>query len=197
MELLDLKKGEVLDLHKENPGLKVARVAFGWVANDGNGNDFDVDGSAFLLNGSGKVYNGAKSIVYYKAKDKLNSVYHSLGDDRTGSKTSNVDCEAINVNFERLDPICERIDFIATIYVNKDTGEGVGLTFRNIKNAYIRVVNDETGKEICRFNLTDDYGSSNSVVAGSFIKKGSNWSFAAIGSGQCDADLNTYFARYQ
>lgn len=198
MVSLNLNKNESLDLHKAVANLKKVNVALGWKANDGNGGDFDVDATAFLLDSNGKVYNGIKCVVFYNANaENINPAVKHSGDDKSGSKVANVDCETIEVDFSRMDPMCERIDFIMTIYVNEDTGEGKNLTFRNITNAFVRIYDKETGKEICRFDLSSDYGTSNSVMVGSLLKNGSNWSFRAIGSGEANADLNTYFHRYQ
>lgn len=197
MDSLNLSKGDSLNLSKTNPSLKNITVALGWVSNNGNGEEFDLDASCFLLKENGKLVNGEKSVVFYGQKEiAAPAIIHS-GDDRSGSSLSDKDCESIKVDFSRLDPICERIDFVVTIFVDPKTKAGSDLTFGNVKNAYVRIIDDSTGKEICRYNLSNDYNYAKAVLIGSINKKQNEWYFNAVGAGESSADLNTYFNRYQ
>ena len=53
---INLKKGQKVNLTKDNPGLKKLIVGLGWDVNkyDG-GKDFDLDAEVFMLGADGKV----------------------------------------------------------------------------------------------------------------------------------------------
>lgn len=52
---LSLSKGGNLSLSKEAPGMTKVLVGLGWDARSTDGQDFDLDASAFLLKADGKV----------------------------------------------------------------------------------------------------------------------------------------------
>ena len=52
-----------------------------------------------------------------------------------------------------------------------------------IKNAFIRIIDDRTGVEMCRYNLTDNYSGMTSMIFGELYRHNGEWKFNAIGSG--------------
>ena len=65
-----------------------------------------------------------------------------------------------------------------------------------IKNAFIRIVDNETGEELCRYNLTDNYDNMLAMVAGEVYKKNGEWKFNAIGNGTTDSGLSSLSQRF-
>ena len=56
---ISLQKGGNISLSKEAPGMKKMIVGLGWDVRSTDGDGFDLDASAFLLNSTGKVQNDA------------------------------------------------------------------------------------------------------------------------------------------
>jgi stress response protein SCP2 len=52
---ISLQKGGNINLSKEAPGMKKMIVGLGWDVRSTDGDGFDLDASAFLLNNTGKV----------------------------------------------------------------------------------------------------------------------------------------------
>ena len=52
---ISLQKGGNVSLSKQVPGLKRVRFGLGWDLRKTDGNAFDLDASAFVLNADGKV----------------------------------------------------------------------------------------------------------------------------------------------
>ncbi len=50
-----------------------------------------------------------------------------------------------------------------------------------IRNAFIRLVDVDTGTEICRFNLSENYNGMTGLVVGEIYKRNGDWKFNAIG----------------
>ena len=80
---ITLAKGGNLSLSKEDPNLTKAILGLGWDVRSTDGQDFDLDASAFLLNASGKVRADSDFIFYNQMKSTDGSVEHT-GDNRTG-----------------------------------------------------------------------------------------------------------------
>ena len=55
--------------------------------------------------------------------------------------------------------------------------------FGQVSNSYCRIVNDETGEEIVRYDLGEDYSIETSMVVGELYRNNGEWKFNAIGSG--------------
>ncbi|MBR7025528.1 MAG: TerD family protein [Selenomonadaceae bacterium] len=174
---ISLQKGQKVDLTKGNPGLKKLLIGLGWDVNkyDG-GHDFDLDAAAFLLGSNGKVNSDEDFVFYNNLKHKSGAVEH-MGDNLTGEGEG--DDEEIKVDLEKVPSNVDKIDFTVTIY----DAEARRQTFGQVSNAYIRVVDDMTGKEIIRYDLGEDFSVETAVVVGEIYRNKGEWKFNAIGAG--------------
>ena len=82
--MINLFKGQKVDLTKLNPGLSRILVGLGWDVNkyDG-GSAFDLDAAAFLLGTNGKVTSDGDFVFYGNLKHSSGAVQH-MGDNLTG-----------------------------------------------------------------------------------------------------------------
>ena len=55
--------------------------------------------------------------------------------------------------------------------------------FGQVNNASIRIYNEETGEELLRYDLGEDFSIETAAVFGELYKNGSEWKFNAIGCG--------------
>ncbi len=174
---VNLKKGQKVSLTKENPGLKRVVVGLGWDVNAfDTGGDFDLDAAAFLLTDSGKVKDSGDFVFYGNLKHTSGSVQH-MGDNLTGAGDG--DDEQIKVDLSMVPEDISKIAFSATIY----EAEARRQNFGQVNNAFIRIYNEETGEEILRYGLGEDFSIETAVVFGELYKNGNEWKFNAIGSG--------------
>ena len=174
---VNLKKGQKVSLTKENPGLKRVVVGLGWDVNAfDTGGDFDLDAAAFLLTDSGKVKDSGDFVFYGNLKHTSGSVQH-MGDNLTGAGDG--DDEQIKVELSMVPEDISKIAFSATIY----EAEARRQNFGQVNNAFIRIYNEETGEEILRYDLGEDFSIETAVVFGELYKNGNEWKFNAIGSG--------------
>ena len=174
---ISLQKGQKVDLTKGNPSLSKILVGLGWDTNKYDGGfDFDLDAAAFLLNANGKVNEDKDFIFYNNLKHKSGSVEH-MGDNLTGEGEG--DDVEIKIDLAKVPANIEKIDFTVTIY----DAEIRKQTFGQVSNAYIRVVDDVTGKELIRYDLGEDFSVETAVVVGEIYRRGTEWKFNAIGAG--------------
>lgn len=184
---LNLRKNDVLDLTKKNPGLEEVLLGAGWDVSH-NGQDFDLDIAAFLLNGAGKVQNVPADVVFFNNM-KAPGI-ELLGDNRTGAGEG--DDEIIHIKLKELPSYVEKIVFIVTIFEAQNKRQ----TFGMVDNSYVRLLDAKNdNRELCIFNLKENGSTSTAVIFSEMIKQGGEWQFKALGEGKI-ADLNGILSLY-
>lgn len=174
---VSLQKGQKVNLTKGNPGLKKVVVGLGWDVNQfDTGGEFDLDAAAFLLADTGKITKSEDFVFYGNLKHPSGSVEH-MGDNRTGAGEG--DDEQIRIDLSRVPENLTKIAFTATIYEPEQRRQNFG----QVNNAFIRIYNEETGEELLRYDLGEDFSIETAVVFGELYKNNGEWKFNAIGSG--------------
>lgn len=172
-----LAKGEDVNLSERDPGLHRVVIGIGWDAPEQQeGFPVDLDASAFILNRDGRVRRDTDFVFYNNLETEQGSVKH-LGDNTSGDGDG--DDEKIHVDLEGLAFDVERIAFSVTIHNAEERQQ----TFGIVKNAFIRVVNEDTGNELARYDLTEDASGENAILFGELVRDMSGWRFKALGTG--------------
>ena len=184
---LNLKKNDILNLAKKNPGLKKVILGAGWDVASG-GQDFDLDIAAFLLNANGKVQNIPDDVIFFN--NMQGQGIYLEGDNRTGAGEG--DDERIRIDLESIPAHVQKIVFVVTIH----EAQAKRQTFGMVENSYVRLLDEENNeREICRFNLKENGSTVTSVIFFFFYKQNGEWQFKAIGEGKI-ADLNGILGIY-
>lgn len=190
--MLNLKKNDVLNLSKTSPGLKNIRVGAGWdVVKKGFFSfqaDYDLDLMAILLDENGRAQ-GQSSLIYF-GNLKGQAIYLH-GDNLTGEGEG--DDEKISVALDKIPSDISKIVFAVTIYEAKKRGQ----SFEKVKNAFVRIVDeDQRGKEICRFNLTENGGRNTAIIFAELLKINGEWNFKAVGE-FLDASVGSLYQMFK
>jgi tellurium resistance protein TerD len=174
---VSLSKGGNVSLTKEAGGtLNAVTVGLGWDARTTTGADFDLDASALMLNTSGKVPTDGHFIFFNNLTSPDGSVQHT-GDNLTGEGEG--DDEAIKVGVAATPADIDKIVFTVSIYDAEQRGQSFG----QVRNAYIRVINDANGQELARYDLTEDASTETAMNFGELYRNGAEWKFRAVGQG--------------
>lgn len=173
---ISLQKGGNVSLSKEAPGLTKMLIGLGWDVRATDGADFDLDGSAFLLNASGKVRSDADFIFYNQPKSDNGAVAHQ-GDNRTGAGEG--DDEVIEVNLSAVPADVDKIAITVTIH----DADARKQNFGQVSSAFIRCVNADSNVEIARFDLSEDASVETAMIFGEIYRHNGEWKFKAIGQG--------------
>jgi tellurium resistance protein TerD len=171
-----LTKGGNVSLSKEAPGLTRTLVGLGWDVRATSGDDHDLDASVFILGANGKVRSDADFIFYNNLVGVGGAVEHT-GDNRTGEGEG--DDEAVKVDLSRIPPEVDRISFTVTIH----DAEARRQNFGQVSNAYIRVVDESNGREVLRFDLSEEASTETAMIFGEIYRHGAEWKFRAVGQG--------------
>jgi len=173
---INLQKGGNVNLSKEAPGLTAVAVGLGWDIRATDGAAYDLDASAFLLTESGKVRADNDFIFYGNKKSSDGSVEH-MGDNVTGDGDG--DDEVVEVKLSSVPAAVQKIAISVTIH----EAEARKQTFGQVSKAFIRVVNKADGKELARYDLSEDGSTEAALVFGELYRAGSEWKFKAVGQG--------------
>ena len=173
---ISLTKGGNVNLSKEAPNLTNIAVGLGWNPRATDGQAFDLDAIAFLVNESGKVRADTDFIFFNNLKSSDGSVEHT-GDNRTGEGDG--DDEVIKVDLSKVPADVSKVVFCAVIY----DGQARNQNFGQVANAYIRIVNTQGGAEVARYDLSEDSSTETAMIFGELYKNNGEWKFRAVGRG--------------
>ena len=174
--MVSLSKGQKVSLSKERPGVKTFLVGLCWDVNAFDGAEFDLDASAFMLGANGLCPTDKEFVFYGNPKHPSGAV-ESMGDNRTGDGDG--DDEQIMIDLSKVPAGIEKIAFTCTI----NEADARGQNFGQVNNAYIHILDQATGEEVIRYDLSEDFSIETAIVVGELYMHNGEWKFNAIGSG--------------
>ncbi len=173
---ISLSKGGNVNLSKETPGLNKIVVGLGWDARATDGAAFDLDASAFLVKLDGKVRSDS-DFCFYNNKVVAGGAVQHMGDNTTGAGDG--DDEKVKVELSKIPADLDKVVFAVTIH-EADTRKQ---NFGQVNHAYIRVVNEDGGQELARYDLSEDASIETAMIFGEIYRVGADWKFKAVGQG--------------
>ncbi|KMQ62403.1 chemical-damaging agent resistance protein C [Chryseobacterium sp. BLS98] len=182
---INLQKGQKIEI-----GLTKMTIGLGWDPNEGTGFDFDLDASAIMIDADRKLITEECFVFYNNLQSPDGALTHT-GDDPSGKNSDGDDDEAIIVDLEKVDPRAEEILFVVTI----EDFERRKQNFGQVRNSYIRIVDNSTGQEIAKYELDEDFSIETGVEFGRLYKRNGSWKFEASGIGY-RADLAFFLEKY-
>jgi tellurium resistance protein TerD len=173
---VSLSKGGNVSLSKEAPGLTAVRVGLGWDTRVTDGSGFDLDASVFIQNDAGKV-RGDSDFIFYNNKVGADGAVAHQGDNTTGEGAG--DDEAVVILLDKLPADVAKMSFAVTIHDADSRKQNFGM----VSNAFIRVINENGGTELARYDLSEDASTETAMIFGELYRNGAEWKFKAIGQG--------------
>ncbi len=173
---ISLQKGGNVSLTKTDPGMTKALVGLGWDARSTDGAAFDLDASVFMVGDSGKVLSDGHFVFYNQKTSPDGAVVHS-GDNTTGAGEG--DDETVSINLPGVGADVQRVVFAVTIHEAESRKQNFGM----VRNAFMRVLNQDSNTELARFDLSEDYSTETAMVFGEIYRHSGEWKFKAVGQG--------------
>ena len=204
---VSLQKGQKVNLSKDNAGLAKAIVGLGWdeaKPSGGGGGGFfatlfgggaatthqaiDCDASAIMLK-NGKFVDRTDLVYFGNLKHKSGTVNH-MGDNLTGEGEG--DDEQIVIDLSRVPAEYDKIVIVVNIYQAVQRKQHFGM----IQNAFIRLVDARNNKEMCKYNLTENYSGMTAMIFGEIYRHNGEWKFNAMGNGTTDPGIGELCRRF-
>ena len=213
---VSLAKGGVVNLSKKAPGLNNVMVGLGWdpvkhgssapkkgffsrlfggrdeVVED-NGYEIDCDAYAIML--ADNKLKEHHDIIYFGHKKHESGAITHCGDNLTGQDIEGqADDEQILISLNKVPSRLNQIVLGVNIYQAKQRNQSFG----KIRNAYIRLVNQDNGEELCRYAISDstEYDKCTNVIMGTLSLVNGQWEFKADGEGSVVRDIGEVADRY-
>jgi tellurium resistance protein TerD len=173
---VSLTKGANVSLTKHAPNLRSVTVGLGWDERATSGAEFDLDASALMVDGNGKILSDRHFVFFNNLNSPDGSVEHT-GDNLNGGGDG--DDEMINVRLNDVPPECLRIVFPVSIYEAENRRQSFG----QVRNAFIRIVNSDNSTELTRYDLGEDFSTETAMIFGELYRHSNEWKFRAVGQG--------------
>jgi tellurium resistance protein TerD len=175
---VSMTKGANVNLTKNAGagGLPKVVIGLGWDVRTTTGDDFDLDASAIVCAANGKVRTDADYVFFNNLTTPDRTVVHQ-GDNRTGVGVG--DDEQISVDLGGMSQDVDKIVFPVGIYLASERNQNFG----QVRNAFIRVVNADSGEELARYDLSEDAATETAMVFGELYRNNGDWKFRALGQG--------------
>lgn len=204
MARFQIEKGGRFKLDKSS-GLENVQVDLSWKSGA------DLDASAFLIGADGMIMDDA-DFVFYNSNNRANpetgepepfnkavhgnkvrwraatvpvsadgSVLGSADDLGDGDEEEGEDSsETMHVRLSKVGPNIQEIIFCVTIY----HGDKDGITFGDVREPAITISNEDTGEELCRYDLKENFSKETAVEAAKLVcNDEGEWEFVAVGDG--------------
>ena len=182
---INLQKGQRESIHAPK-----FTIGLGWDTNSSStGSAFDLDASIFIL-GDNKRLVADEYFVFYNNLVSPDGAVEHTGDNLTGAGDG--DDEQIKVDLSKADAKVSEICIVVTIH----EAEARKQNFGQVRNSFIRIFDAETGADILKYELEEDFSIETAVEFGRIYKKDNNWKFEAVGVGM-KGGLQDYLTKYQ
>jgi tellurium resistance protein TerD len=115
--------------------------------------------------------------VFYNNKEGASGAVKHQGDNLTG--VGEGDDEVVVVDLASMPVEIHKLSFAVTIHEAEARRQNFGM----VSNAFIRVVNAGDGREIARYDLSEDASTEAAMVFGEVYRHSGEWKFKAVGQG--------------
>ena len=181
---INLQKGQ-----RENINAPKFTIGLGWDTNNSStGTDFDLDASVFILGDNKKIISDSHFVFYNNLKSPDEAVIHT-GDNLTGDGDG--DDEQVKIDLTKINPAVKEICIVVTIHdaINRKQN------FGQVRNSFIRIVDDSNNTEVVKYELEEDFSIETAVEFGRIYNKDGQWKFEAMGVGM-KGGLEDYLNKY-
>ncbi|KIA99084.1 chemical-damaging agent resistance protein C [Flavobacterium sp. KMS] len=181
---INLQKGQ-----RENINAPKFTIGLGWDTNNSStGSGFDLDASVFILGENKKIISDSHFIFYNNLKSPDEAVIHT-GDNLTGDGDG--DDEQIKIDLTKIDASVKEVCIVVTIHDAITRKQNFG----QVRNSFIRIVDDSNNTEMLKYELEEDFSIETAVEFGRIYNKDGQWKFEAIGAGM-KGGLEDYLNKY-
>jgi len=168
-----LTRGGNVPLKRLDPGLRQLLVKLGFQARSQAGADLELDGMAFILTAHNQVRSDDDFIFYNNLKSPSGAVIHCGSTPVTQANEETIRIELTSVPQDIVTLI-----FAMSIYDAEARSQHFGMI-----SAYIRLVNEVSGHEIVRYDLSGAANHETALIFGNLYRRKGEWKFQAVGQG--------------
>jgi stress response protein SCP2 len=197
---INLQKGQRISLKKEAPNLSRLMCGLGWDVTEksgglmglfggGSSSDFDLDASVLCLDRNDKLSNKSNIVYFGNLRHTSGAITH-LGDNLTGAGEG--DDEQVLIELAQVPETIVKLVFVINIYECEKRKQ----EFSQIRNAFVRLVDLGTQREIARYTLSgQQYQGCYGMILAEVYRHNDEWKMLASGEG-VRMDLSAMVKQY-
>lgn len=166
--------GEDINLFQIEPTLRTLNIGAGWDVNTFDSESMDLDISLFLLDRNQKTRVDA-DFIFYNQPEALDGGIKHGGDTRLGAGEG--DDENIIVDLQAIPFDILQVPIVLSIYKGFEKGQKL----ESVRNAYVRILNNDSNRELVRFELKEvlHEKTETGAIVGWLNREGPKWHFKA------------------
>ncbi|QBD85573.1 TerD family protein [Clostridium tetani] len=172
---MKILKGQKISLNQKSPNISKLMVALEWEIKNTSNKKLELDTSIFMVDKNNTTLE-EDFIFYSNLKSAQGGIV--LKSDHNSNLKDGYD-EVVQLDLTKIPLNIEKLAFTITIYEAEDRGE----TFENISNAYFRLIDTYTKKEILNYKFDDQLSEETAVVVAEIYRYKGEWKINCIGSG--------------
>lgn len=156
--------------------------------------NIDIDTSIVCLRG-GRFENEQDLVSYRKLRHSSGAIVHH-GDNTSGKssfESEEKDSEIITIDLKRIPRDIDALMIITNIFNCEYKKQHFGM----IAGAWIKIYNDETNEELCRYNLTEGYNGYTGIEIGKVYRYKDEWKFKALGDPNKTTSIDSMLRYYR
>lgn len=165
-----------MSLTREAAGLSQLVVVVGWQGPDGIERVVDLHVGAIICGQDRRAQSGKHFVSPRNRVSPDGAVVHNGSPGAsTGEGSLSIDLSGVPGD-------------VAHVYVTGsiDAESSPGLTFGQLRRAYVQVADASSDVELARFDLPGDASIETAMVLGELYRRGAEWKFRAVGQGYAD-----------
>lgn len=176
---LSLDKGETVAVQSTSGEvINSFHIGLGWDIH--RGMDADLDAYVLQMGPNDTLLD----LIYYGSLNSKDGAIKHTGDNLTGEGEG--DDEVINIDLNKLNVNTQKLIVAVTIY-------RANLTFADIDNAFVRLVNAYDETEFIRYDLSNEAGRNYTMHMAEIYKKpDGSWDFTAVGRGTTHESIREF-----
>lgn len=138
-------------------------------------NAHDLDASAFILGSERRIRSDADFIFYNQQSDGSSGFINLL----EKVESSATDKHQFSIDLARIPNSVQCIAFCLTLHEAEQRNQNFSMADR----VSLRLANQSTGKELVRFESSDDFATETALHLGELYRRDKEWKFRAVGQG--------------
>ena len=192
-----IKKNQILNITKSFPKYNTFKIGVGWdlekKVSGGDGIDrrqiVDVDAVALMLVDDKLI--SADDVIFYNNEEHASKALLYKSDIR--AKDCDDDNDIFVIDFGKIESKYNKIIIALTIYKGKEKSQQFGI----INNAFVRIIEIEKDRELCRFETNGDFTGARSLIFVEFVKASDMWSMKGAARAFPDSGVTELANRYR
>lgn len=170
-----IMRGQKVSINSKTQNLSKLLIALDWEVTSRGTSELELDTSLFMVYVNGKT--AEENFIFYGNPRSGEGAILIGGDYNSGLKAAYDECIELNLNSVKIN--IEKLAITVTIF----EGEKRNQNFSQLSNAYLRIIDAETKREVFSYRFDEGLKVQTAVVVAEIYRYKNEWKINPIGNG--------------